>query len=45
LNHAQVSSDDHRTGVGNTRWAQIVVSRAGVPVEQIVDATKIALIG
>ena len=41
----QVSSDDHRTGVGNTRWAQIVVARAEVPVEQIVDATKIALIG
>ena len=41
----QVSSDDHRTGVGNTRWAQIVVARAAVPVDQIVNATKIALIG
>src|SRR5512137_2495948 len=32
----QVSSDDHRTGLGNTRWAQLVVARAGVPVKQIV---------
>ncbi len=37
----QVSSDDHRTGLGNTRWSQIVLSRAGVPAKQIVDPTKI----
>jgi histidinol phosphatase-like PHP family hydrolase len=37
----QVGSDDHRTGVGNTRWSQIVVNRAGVPAAQIVDAAKI----
>lgn len=35
---------DKRTGVGNTRWAQIVVARTAVPVDQIVDATKIPLI-
>ena len=40
----QVSSDDHRTGLGNTRWAQIVLARAGVPVRQIVDPTRIPLI-
>lgn len=38
----QVSSDDHRTGVGNTRWAQIVVARAGIPRTQIVDPRQIA---
>jgi len=38
----QVSSDDHRTGLGNTRWAQLVVSRAGVPARQIVDPRQIA---
>jgi histidinol phosphatase-like PHP family hydrolase len=37
----QVSSDDHRTGVGNTRWSQIVLARAGVPRSQIVDPKKI----
>jgi histidinol phosphatase-like PHP family hydrolase len=37
----QVSSDDHRTGLGNTRWSQIVLNRAGVPPGQIVDPTKI----
>jgi histidinol phosphatase-like PHP family hydrolase len=37
----QASSDDHRTGVGNTRWSQIVLARAGVPRSQIVDPTKI----
>lgn len=37
----QVSSDDHRTGLGNTRWSQLVLQRAGVPREQIVDPTKI----
>jgi histidinol phosphatase-like PHP family hydrolase len=38
----QVSSDDHRTGLGNTRWAQMVVARAAVPARQIVDPQKIA---
>jgi len=37
----QVSSDDHRTGVGNTRWAELVVARAGVPAGQIVDPKQI----
>jgi len=39
----QVSSDDHRTGLGNTRWSQLVVSRAEVPRAQIVDAITIPL--
>jgi histidinol phosphatase-like PHP family hydrolase len=38
----QVSSDDHRTGLGNTRWAQLVVARAAVPAKQIVDPRQIA---
>ena len=38
----QVSSDDHRTGVGNTRWAELVVARAGIPAWQIVDPRQIA---
>jgi hypothetical protein len=38
----QISSDDHRTGLGNTRWAQLVLSRAAVPAKQIVDPQKIA---
>jgi histidinol phosphatase-like PHP family hydrolase len=38
----QVSSDDHRTGLGNTRWSQLVLARAGVPQSQIVDPRKIA---
>ncbi|KPK39857.1 MAG: hypothetical protein AMJ65_11090 [Phycisphaerae bacterium SG8_4] len=38
----QVSSDDHRTGLGNTRWAKLVVTRAGVPGGQIVDPKRIA---
>jgi histidinol phosphatase-like PHP family hydrolase len=38
----QVSSDDHRTGLGNTNWAQLVLTRAAVPVRQIVDAREIA---
>lgn len=37
----QVSSDDHRTGVGNTRWSQLVLERAGVPPRQIVDPRRI----
>jgi len=38
----QVSSDDHRTGLGNTRWAQLVLARAQVPPKQIVDPRQIA---
>lgn len=38
----QISSDDHRTGLGNTRWAQLVVNRALVPAKQIVDPREIA---
>jgi len=38
----QVSSDDHRTGLGNTRWSQIVLGRAGVPGKQVVDPRSIA---
>jgi histidinol phosphatase-like PHP family hydrolase len=38
----QLSSDDHRTGLGNTRWAQLVVARAAVPARQIVDPHEIA---
>jgi len=38
----QVSSDDHRTGLGNTRWAELVVARAGVPARQIVDPQQIS---
>lgn len=41
----QVSSDDHRTGLGNTRWSQIVLARAGVPKAQIVDPRRIRQIG
>jgi histidinol phosphatase-like PHP family hydrolase len=37
----QVSSDDHRTGLGNTRWSRIVLARAGVPPHQIVDPRRI----
>ncbi len=39
----QVSSDDHRTGLGNTRWAQLVLARAGVPAGQVIDPKRIAL--
>ncbi|MGE5294367.1 MAG: PHP domain-containing protein [Solirubrobacterales bacterium] len=38
----QVSSDDHRTGLGNTRWSQLVLNRAQVPPTQIVDPKQIA---
>lgn len=38
----QISSDDHRTGLGNTRWAQLVLNRASVPAKQIVDPARIA---
>ena len=40
----QVSSDDHRTGLGNTRWSQLVLARAGVPEKQIVDPRRIRLL-
>jgi len=36
----QASSDDHRTGLGNTRWSQIVLRRAAVPESQIVDPRR-----
>ena len=38
----QASSDDHRTGLGNTRWAELVLTRAAVPTKQIVDPRKIS---
>lgn len=38
----QVSSDDHRTGLGNTRWSQLILNRAQVPLSQIVDPREIA---
>jgi len=38
----QVSSDDHRTGLGNTRWAELVLVRAAVPAKQVVDPRQIA---
>ncbi|MGB2864045.1 MAG: hypothetical protein WBC05_12015 [Sedimentisphaerales bacterium] len=38
----QVSSDDHRTGLGNTRWAELVLARAVVPARQVVDPRQIA---
>jgi len=41
----QASSDDHRTGLGNTRWSQIVLRRAGVPESQIVDPRRKPLRG
>ena len=41
----QVSSDDHRTGLGNTRWSEIVLARAGVAQKQIVDPRRIKRIG
>ena len=41
----QVSSDDHRTGLGNTRWSQLVLARAGVPPRQVVDPSRIRRIG
>lgn len=37
----QISSDDHRTGLGNTHWAQLVVNRALVPAGQIVNPQEI----
>lgn len=38
----QVSSDDHRTGLGNTRWARLVLARAQVPAGKVVDPRQIA---
>jgi histidinol phosphatase-like PHP family hydrolase len=37
----QVSSDDHRTGLGNTHWSQLVLQRAGVPPNQIVQLAEL----
>jgi len=37
----QVSSDDHRTGLGNTHWSQLVLQRAGVPLTQIVQLAEL----
>lgn len=37
----QASSDDHRTGLGNTRWSSLVLERAGVSPKQIVDVAQI----
>lgn len=39
----QVSSDDHRCGIGHTSWSQMVLGRAGVPEGQIVDPHAIPL--
>ena len=36
----QAGSDDHRTGLGNTRWSQIVMGRAGVKQSQVVNPTQ-----
>jgi len=36
----QASSDDHRTGLGNTRWSQIVMARAGVRQSQVVKPVQ-----
>lgn len=32
----QVSSDDHRCGLGNTRWSELVLERAGVAPEALI---------
>ena len=40
----QVSSDDHRCGIGHLLWSQRVLEQAGVPDSQIVDITKIPLV-
>lgn len=37
----QVSSDDHRTGLGNTHWSHLVLQRAGVPASQIVQFAEL----
>ena len=37
----QVSSDDHRCGLGHTTWSHIVLHAAGVAQSQIVDPTAI----
>ena len=39
----QVSSDDHRCGIGHTTWSQNVLRRAGVPDRQIIDPRTIHL--
>jgi histidinol phosphatase-like PHP family hydrolase len=37
----QVSSDDHRTGLGNTHWSQLVLQRAGVLPSQVVQVPEL----
>jgi histidinol phosphatase-like PHP family hydrolase len=37
----QVSSDDHRTGLGNTHWSQLVLQRAGVQPSQVVQLAEL----
>jgi histidinol phosphatase-like PHP family hydrolase len=37
----QVSSDDHRCGIGHTTWSRRVLADAGVPARQIVSPGRI----
>ena len=37
----QISSDDHRCGLGHTTWSRKVLCRAGVPRSQILDTRRI----
>jgi len=37
----QVSSDDHRCGIGNTRWSEKVLQMAEVPDEQIISLERL----
>lgn len=37
----QVSSDDHRCGLGNTAWSELVLARAGVPESSLVSRTRL----
>jgi histidinol phosphatase-like PHP family hydrolase len=37
----QVSSDDHRTGLGNTHWSHLVLQRVGVLTNQIVQLSEL----
>lgn len=39
----QVSSDDHRCGIGHTTWSEKVLRMADVPPDQIVDPSTIPL--
>lgn len=38
----QVSSDDHRTGVGNTAWSRLVLERADVRAEAVLSRGELA---